>query len=91
MTQPEGLSPSALVWEGNEAAVPNPSLGKQMVEFGARGEGGRGRPTGSVREGWVGLVCLCLFCLVFFKHEIFLQPPVLALSRGRSTRRLYGR
>lgn len=57
-------------------------LGKKVVEFGARSKGGRGSPTGSVCRDQAGLVCLCPFCFVLtIISEIFLQPPVLALSR----------
>lgn len=58
-------------------------LGKKIVvEFGARSKGGRGSPTGSVCRDQAGLVCLCPFCFVLtIISEIFLQPPVLALSR----------
>lgn len=50
---------------GNEAAIPNPSPRERIVVFGARSEGQRGSPTGSVRRDQVGLVCLCLFVSFF--------------------------
>lgn len=84
MIQPERFPPQHLRVGGERGCYTKLLSWEERVEFGARSQGGRGSPAGSVRViGLVWFVFVSLFYFIFFNiSDIFLQPPVLALSRG---------